>query len=179
MPPKLNYRLPSDLKPYFYDIQLSFKYVNEEVQENFDGTSIISFECKKSTNKVILHIKNLDIKNHTLKVEDNANASFVLTDFAWEHDEEREFFTAMLPTNLQATRNYTITIGYVGYLLQDNVGFYKSSYTNSNGQKRFLIIFSYYFKLKILSNNFVDGWSLLRWSQQMLESHFPALMSQR
>lgn len=140
-PPKINYRLPGDLKPYFYDISLSFKYVNEEVQEQFDGTSTISFECKKTTNKVVLHIKNLDIKNHTIKVVDNANPSFNFTDIPWEHDEEREFFTALLPANLQASRNYTITIGYVGYLLQDNVGFYKSSYTNANGEKRFLAYF--------------------------------------
>ena len=105
-PVKINYRLPTDLLPYFYDIEISLKYNNEELGDMFDGTVYIDVDCKKDTNKVILHIKELDIKNDTITITDKSNSSFELKNLKWEHDEEREFMIIHLPESLKQSKNY-------------------------------------------------------------------------
>ena len=67
---KINYRLPTHLKPFYYEISIK-SFIGSMFAEKsfkFDGNINISFTCLNSTDKIVLHIKDLEIKNETLKL---------------------------------------------------------------------------------------------------------------
>ena len=65
----VNYRLPTHVIPYLYEIEIK-PYIGYEFNERsftFDGKTNIHFNCVRPTDKVIFHINDLKIKNLALK----------------------------------------------------------------------------------------------------------------
>ena len=139
--PKLNYRLPTDLLPYHYDVLSTFQFINL-INNGFpyDGETEIHFSCKRTTSSLIFHINKLEIENSSLSLKSLTDSSFSeLKAFNWYNDFTRHFFIANLTQLLRAGHNYTISMKYVGYLTDDNAGFYRSSYIDENGNIKWLM----------------------------------------
>ena len=82
----------------------------------------------------------LDIDNSSLKLISLTDDSFTaLTAFNWNNDFTRQFFIANLTQPFKAGHNYTVSMKYVGYLTDDNAGFYRSSYINENNDTVWLM----------------------------------------
>ena len=142
---KLNYRLPLDIKPYFYDLTIFTTFNDVTAPDDYIGIVKIDFKCFKETDKVILHGKDLYIFNKTVKVSAVMESMHQdITIRRLDHDYEREFLIIELNNQLTANLNYTISIKYQGYFKDDNVGFYRSFYFDNQGTKRYDLFFFYY-----------------------------------
>jgi aminopeptidase N len=140
---KLDYRLPTDLVPYLYDVKSEFQFVNvNNIYKGFpyNGETTISFTCAKPTSSLVFHINRLDIDNSSLKLTSLTDGSFTtLTAFNWYNDYTRQFFIANLTQSFKAGHNYTVSMKYFGYLTDDNAGFYRSSYINEKNDTVWLM----------------------------------------
>ncbi len=129
------------MKPYFYEIALDVDF-NRTTKNYFEykGAVKISFACLNSTRSLVFHVDNLKIENSSLRLESPSDASFTHVDaFYWTNDYERQFFIANFTRPLfKAGHNYTLSLSYTGYLKDDNAGFYRSSYLDNNGNKKFV-----------------------------------------
>ena len=135
----IDYRLPLDLMPYYYEIRLkSFLDIDESIYSNrsftYDGAVNISFSCEKPTNKVILHSKNLEIRGESINIFSNTDADVVASQ-EWQKDEERDFLMINLNKECTKDHNYTLHISFMGKIVDALEGYYKSSYVDSNGKK--------------------------------------------
>ena len=129
------------MKPYNYDLLFKTQF-NTEIDNSFayDGEVTISFTCLNDTNELIFHINALLINNGTLSVKSLTDSSFTeIKAFNWRNDFERQFFMASLPQAFKRNHNYTVFVQFTGYLTDNNAGFYRSSYIDDNGQKRWLL----------------------------------------
>ena len=140
---KLNYRLPTELVPFAYDITSEFQFINvSSVYKGFpyNGHTSISFTCVQATSSLVFHINKLDIDNSSLVLNSTTDISFTtLNGFSWYNDFTRQFFIANLTQSLKVGHNYTVSMNYVGYLTDDNAGFYRSSYINENNDTVWLM----------------------------------------
>jgi aminopeptidase N len=139
--PKLNFRLPTNLQPFNYDILVRFQFVN--ISGNgfpYDGEVTIGFTCVQDTSNLVLHVNKMLIYNSTLSLKSSTDQSFgELNGFNWYNDFERHFFIANLTKTLRNGHNYTLYMKYTGYLTDDNAGFYRSSYLDSNRTRKWLM----------------------------------------
>ena len=140
--PKIDYRLPIDLLPFYYDLYFEFQF-DTLVSNSFpyNGQVFLYFACVKNTSSLVLNINKLDVQNSSLKLSSTTDQNFnPLTAFNWYNDFTRQFFIANL-TEQQFTegQNYTLFIQFVGYLTDDNAGFYRSSYFDDNGNLKWLM----------------------------------------
>lgn len=141
-PVKLNYRLPGDLIPNHYDIMLDVQFTNQTANNKsfpYNGFVKINFTCIKETNQLVFHMNQINITRITLKGINDTSFGNDLTDFNWSFEDERQFFQASLPRILQKGYSYSVLIDYIGYLQDDNVGFYRSSYVTKDGIRRWLM----------------------------------------
>ena len=136
---KVEYRLPSDLKPSLYELTI-WAYFNDTVEPvDFNGTVKIYFKCFKSTDKIIIHAKELEIFNNTIKVQHSVDNQIRVKSLGFDY--EREFCIIELSNQLKKDENYTLFIQYRGYIKEDNIGFYRSSYHDNDGKRRLVFIF--------------------------------------
>lgn len=127
---KENYRLPTNIIPLNYVIKIQ-PFMNPN-QLYFKGSVLISVNCKESTNSIELHSKDLEIDREKILIknedDDFDSPKFNLTDFNYKD----EVLKLKLKENLNKGDNYTIYIEFKGYLHNNLVGFYRSSYIDSN-----------------------------------------------
>ena len=133
---KIDYRLPRDLSPYYYDITISTIFHDDIEPNDYNGSVKIYFKCIKETNKIIFHARNLDIFKRSVHVSDLQNNSFNYSQIYYE--AENEHFIIELINNLSADKNYSVSVKYKGHLRNDAAGFFKSLYLNNDGKKRWL-----------------------------------------
>ena len=139
--PLPDYRLPIDILPYHYDLLVKVQLINT-VGNSFpyDGELTLELTCFKGTSSLIFHIEKLDIDNSTISLKSSTDQEFgKLEGFDWYNDFQRNFFIANLTKSFKSGHNYTLYIKYTGYLADDNVGFYRSSYVDTNGVKKWLM----------------------------------------
>jgi hypothetical protein len=130
---EINYRLPTNLKPFEYEIYLK-PYIGEaQLYGNrsftFDGQVRIFYTCLEPTSKIVLHELDLQIKR---VVHGSQRQSQEIPMSQIEHDATREFLIINLRSNCQTNANYTLKIDYIGYLSTSLAGFYRSSYLDKN-----------------------------------------------
>ncbi len=133
-----NYRLPKDLKPLSYDIFVQPYFSSITKPEYFDGKVKIKFRCISDTNKLVLHMNNLEIINSTLLIESESDQNYKTSaNFAYNYDKETHFLTAELNAaqSFKANNIYSFSADFKGFLKDDNLGFYRSSYNDSDGLK--------------------------------------------
>ena len=138
---KINYRLPLDMRPYLYELTVLTDF-NEFVEPvDFNGTVIIHMKCMKTTDKIILHVKELEIFNKTIKLVKSTTQEVLIKSLSVDY--EREFFIVELYEQLQIEGNYTLFIQYRGFIKEDNIGLYRSSYIDNQGKQRYYITLLY------------------------------------
>jgi hypothetical protein len=118
------------LKPYFKAT---------EMPDYFDGTVKISFTCKTDTYKLVLHSKWLDIDNSTLRLSSDTDSNFdTISDMKWTYDSITHFVTFNLPDQVfRANNNYTFSASFKGYTKDDGLGFFRTSYLDSENTRKF------------------------------------------
>lgn len=124
-----DYRLPNNTIPLHYDVWLSTDIHRGETA--FTGNVKIRIRAVENTAQITLHYRQITIENIVLRnnlnnvIQDNVTFSFV---------EDLEFLQVNPTSSLVAGLEYVLEITYHGLLRDDNMGFYRSSYKNPQGQ---------------------------------------------
>ncbi|KAL3203643.1 hypothetical protein MRX96_041832 [Rhipicephalus microplus] len=105
-----NVRLPRSLVPVHYDVELTPRL---DGKFTFNGSVAILVRCVLETWNVTLHIKDLNVSDVSVSESNAAGRS------PWG-------------------ANYTVRMNFVGLLNDDLAGFYRSSYVDASGHKRWL-----------------------------------------
>ncbi|MBX9570607.1 MAG: M1 family metallopeptidase [Candidatus Obscuribacterales bacterium] len=126
-PETLEYRLPRTVVPSRYEIKLSPDLENFK----FDGEVNVEIDVKEKTTEILLNSLELDI--HTASV---SNGSKTLTP-AFSLDLDRERLSLKFADAVDAGK-WTLTIKYTGTLNDKLHGFYRSTYTDPEGNQRVL-----------------------------------------
>ena len=123
-----NVRLPDSLIPMRYRIHIHPNLTTLGVK----GQVTIEFNCKKETNFIVLHSKNLTIVEKVVlnnKGEELEIDRFLEYTYAQQiYIETKEYFTVGM--------NYSLNIRYQSKLGRELEGFYLSSYVNKDGVTR-------------------------------------------
>ena len=122
-----NFRIPSDTVANHYDL-----FLHPKLDSNvFSGTVTIHIEAKQPRDFFLCHIKYLNVTKSELKTE---SGDVVPISRAFEYPQN-EFWVVQLEENV-LPGNYTLYLEFDGLLDNGIVGFYKSVYTNANGEQR-------------------------------------------
>ncbi|XP_076637043.1 uncharacterized protein LOC143349583 [Colletes latitarsis] len=123
------YRLPENIIPleYLIDVTPHIKTFT------FDGEVTIRAQVTTETNEIVLHSSEIKHDKITVSLQgkmlniNNKNTT-----------EKYDLLTIVLSEQLKSGSEITITIKYSGFLNEEMRGFYRSSYTTSNGDTRWL-----------------------------------------
>lgn len=137
---KVNYRLPTNIKPYYYDLTVATKFNDSSEPNDFDGNIKIYFTCLLKTNKLILHMRDIDLINSTIHIKGLTDQTFELHHLAYKYEQKSNFLTFELNKEFQSNHNYTISMQYKGYVKDDLTGFYRSSYIDNNKKKKSVLL---------------------------------------
>ncbi|XP_069173006.1 LOW QUALITY PROTEIN: uncharacterized protein [Procambarus clarkii] len=133
---EVDIRLPTALKPLHYVVKLQ-PFING----NFSivGYVEIEIEVLEPTSNITLHILDIITKNETIKVvpSDDVNGTGIEVQQNL-YDNDRQFYTGVLAEELEVGRNYILSMQFLGYLNDELVGFYRSTYTDEDGNTRLL-----------------------------------------
>lgn len=137
---KINYRLPHNLKPYYYDLTITTKFYDIIEPTDFDGDVKINFTCLSNTNKLVLHMRDIDLVDSSILIKGVTDTSFDFHHIKWTYDNQTHFLTFELNKQFQVNHNYTVHIKYKGYIKDNGAGFYQSSYIDAQGNKKLIEI---------------------------------------
>lgn len=144
----INYRLPNNTKPEAYVITIATDIANGKFE--FDGTVKIAVRVLETTRNITLHQRQLKILSTELVTDDNHRYRTLLP----HYDPDTEFLTITTTEEVIYPGNLVyLTIKYKGTLRDDAAGFYRSSYTNSEGKK--VYEFKFKNKIKVSMNDFI------------------------
>lgn len=122
------YRLPTNVLPINYNIKLQPFILDTHF--NYTGSIEILIECKESTNLIELNAAGLDIHLNEMKIheDDHTKTGFKVT----KHVYKDEVLKLELDRKLNANKNYIIYMPFTGKITNSLVGFYRSSYFDSD-----------------------------------------------
>jgi hypothetical protein len=128
------YRLPQTAIPLLYTITLTPDY-NDFA--NFTGEIEILVTAKTDGNNISLHYDDMTIDSRTV-TEMNDTELKLEEDKDQSYDDTTNIYTLTLSDGktFRPNKFYKIKINYTGYLRDDMAGFYRSSYTTADGEKR-------------------------------------------
>lgn len=128
--------LPKDNVPQSYDIKM---HVNLSTF-TFTGTVNIIVKAVKPTDFLVLHIKNLDITNFSVK--STANDKSILCIDHLEYTKNEQFYMK-LERMLLVDEEINIEMSFNAALGGSNLaGFYRSSYKTKLGETRYVVYFN-------------------------------------
>ena len=128
--------MPTDIKPYFYELKLKPYIGTNESYGNksftFEGHVNISLSCVNQTDKIVLHQKDLNIISVRL-FEINNSYYFgyqqnEIKGHSIAYDLEKDFLIIKLSSYLVKSNHYVLSIGFSGKIAQVMYGFYRSSF---------------------------------------------------
>ncbi|XP_048251053.1 glutamyl aminopeptidase-like [Haliotis rufescens] len=135
LPPWRKIRLPRDLVPSFYEVQLTVDLTHFI----YRGSVNISVRVVKATSFVMFHRNAIDIIERTVQVlpiGDQYPARKIKRQF---YDNEYQFHVAELDGELPAGSEYVIQVAeYDGHIRDNLTGLYFSSYKTKEGRTRYL-----------------------------------------
>lgn len=129
----VNYRLPNTTHPETYDISL----LTRVDQNNFDfnGVVKIGIVVDQPTREIVLHARQLTVTRVQLaRLSGNIPIDIQILPHTYEVVTEFLKITTN-GVNLIPGDRLELHIAYSGILREDEMGFYKSSYINTNGTK--------------------------------------------
>lgn len=128
-------RLPRSVVPEHYDVELQPYIIPDNF--TFDGKVRIFIRILEATDNVTLHINNVTVDEKSVKltlVQSEKEQEILST----SQDEEKQFFILHPKDKLKEGELYQIYMEYVGSLNDQLVGFYRSSYTDGEGNKKWI-----------------------------------------
>ena len=130
-----SFRLPTDTRPIHYYIQLTTDI--DKGIFNFSGVVQITIEALEDTSEITLHYRQITIDNINLW---SAGESPVLLEenIAFTQDERLEFLRIPTSEALVTDERYIVEISYNGILRDDNFGFIRASYRDTEGEIHWL-----------------------------------------
>lgn len=123
---EFSYRLPNHTFPVHYDVNLRTSI--HEADFHFTGNVNILVNVVEETDSIILHSNNNFINEVTLS---SGGSSIPIT---IEIDVTFQQIRILPAITLPANTEYNIYIDFDGFLRTDQSGFYRSSYTNDDGE---------------------------------------------
>eukprot|EP00049_Salpingoeca_infusionum_P010151 m.171714 g.171714 ORF g.171714 m.171714 type:complete len:874 (+) comp14559_c0_seq1:346-2967(+) len=121
--------LPQDLYPSHYDVEL----VPDLVKFTFDGKVKISVEVRNATKTVTLHSRELAISTASF-----SNTTGFTTSVATISFDIKAMTVTMVFEEEMPTGQGFLDIEFVGQLNNQMAGFYRSTYTDINGDKKIM-----------------------------------------
>lgn len=129
------FRLPNNTRPIRYDIQLTTDIHRAEF--NFSGVVRILIEALENTSEITLHYRQITID--TVNLWSSAETPVLLEgNITPALDERLEFIRIPTAEELVAHEHYIVEVEYNGILREDNFGFLRASYRDSDGETRWL-----------------------------------------
>ncbi|XP_071788435.1 aminopeptidase N-like isoform X2 [Asterias amurensis] len=138
-------RLSTDVLPKRYSVILQPFLTPDDATDShlqrhftFDGDVSIKVECNRPTQTITLHTKNLTLHRNPIVKSRSAGAAAEDLFQSYKFVGEFDFLVITLREELQVAQDYEISIAYSGELNENLYGFYRSSYTAANGEKRWI-----------------------------------------
>jgi len=124
------YRIPEDTLPLHYDL-----YLHPDLQAGmFSGQVAIKVAVTSPKSFLVAHVKEMNVTSTKLKDESTGTYLELKDYFEYKPNQ----FWVVLPKMELKKGNYSIDLEFNGSLNDKIVGFYKSVYTNKNGEKRMI-----------------------------------------
>ena len=128
------YRLPLTVTPELYTITLTPDYNDFAT---FTGEIEIWVRAKTDGNIISLHYDNITIDSRTVTEINGRELPLDDDDDEYSYNKTTNIYTLRLSNEkFTPEKRYKITIKYKGHLQDDMAGFYRSSYTTEDGEKR-------------------------------------------
>ncbi|XP_033828992.1 leucyl-cystinyl aminopeptidase isoform X1 [Periophthalmus magnuspinnatus] len=122
-------RLPQSVRPLSYDLTL-----NPDLDKmTFTGHSVITMFVRHNTKHIVLHSMNLNINKATFKLGDEKATTVTVLEF-----KPKQQIAVKFTEELKAGQLCVLTIDYSANLSHTYDGFYNSSYTDKEGNKKVL-----------------------------------------
>ncbi|XP_071539736.1 aminopeptidase N-like isoform X8 [Panulirus ornatus] len=135
---EVNIRLPRALKPLHYMVKLQ-PFINGNF--SIQGFVQVRMVALQATSNLTLHIADIITKNDTIKlvpVDDPEGPGIGITQNLY--DNERQFYIALLETELVEGKQYVLSMQFTGYLNDQLKGFYRSTYKDQDGNDRWIAV---------------------------------------
>ncbi|XP_047448028.1 leucyl-cystinyl aminopeptidase [Mugil cephalus] len=122
-------RLPRSIRPLSYDITL-----NPDLGSmTFTGRTVINMSVFHSTKRIVLHGANLNITKATFKLGDGQASNVTVLEY-----KPNQQIAVKFSQELKTGQYCVLTLDYSASLSHTYDGFYNSSYTDKDGNKRVL-----------------------------------------
>lgn len=126
-----SYRLPNNTIPLKYDVQISTNIHRGDPE--FRGTVKIEIAVIAKTNKIVLQLRQLTIVDVKLYGSKNILSNEIGI-VSRQQVDDLEFLEITASREFEIGEKPMLVITYVGQLRDDNLGFYRSSYIDSEGK---------------------------------------------
>ncbi|XP_060695276.1 thyrotropin-releasing hormone-degrading ectoenzyme-like [Hemiscyllium ocellatum] len=125
-------RLPTSIKPYHYDLNLTAFMDNF----TFTGEICIWMHCVNPTKYIVLHADKLPVEGVEVTVANTSEHLGIRKYFLYP---QNQVLVIMLTRELKAQKHYTATIKYSAKIADELLGFFRSSYV-TNGERSYLAV---------------------------------------
>lgn len=129
--PHKDLRLPKDLKPLSYKLDLRVNLTTLK----YNGVVKIQIACDQTTRYVILHCGDLDVTNVSVTTVENSREKGMLLKRILAFKEHQQLCIELRDA-LRKEGFYYVTLEFKSKISDRLEGFYKSSYTTETGMKR-------------------------------------------
>uniref|UniRef100_A0A182VK77 Aminopeptidase n=1 Tax=Anopheles merus TaxID=30066 RepID=A0A182VK77_ANOME len=129
-----SYRLPNTTVPTHYTLRLDTD-IHREIFD-YTGNVQIRINVLEATDQIVLHSSRSEITH--VQLRNGVGLNVTVKNF--ELDDDKEFLVVNVGTTLQPnTGTYTLEIDFTNSIARnDQAGFYRSSYDDENGVRRYL-----------------------------------------
>jgi aminopeptidase N len=134
-----NGRLPRDVEPFHYDLELQPDIYTGAPPFFFDGYVEIFIRALQVTNEIVLNQRRLNIVGINIGVDPNTpvgSPSPILLN--WSADNTTEFLTLGVANSLVIGAQYFLKIYFKGQLGSSGDGLYYDSYVDTDGSTKYL-----------------------------------------
>nr|AMO02527.1 aminopeptidase N3 [Tityus serrulatus] len=128
-----NFRLPSTIFPRHYIIEIKSYLTPNNFK--FEGKEQITLECVQKTDEIFIHALNLAIDEEEINLRSENNdvkISHV------KHYPDIHLVLIKLKQDLHPNSSYNLSLNFSGNIFDDGLGFYYSSYKNSENNTNYL-----------------------------------------
>uniref|UniRef100_UPI00398EB968 thyrotropin-releasing hormone-degrading ectoenzyme-like n=1 Tax=Pristiophorus japonicus TaxID=55135 RepID=UPI00398EB968 len=125
-------RLPTSVKPYHYDLNITAFMDNF----TFSGEASIQIHCVNSTKYIVLHADKLPVEGAEVTVANSSDHLGIRRYFLYP---QNQVLVIILTRELKAQKRYTVKIKYSSNIADELLGFFRSSYVTS-GERRYLAV---------------------------------------
>lgn len=133
----LNYRLPTDVLPSKYVVELTpyFETKNGKERFTFDGKVDITLRAVRADiRQIVLHANGLEVSGSP-RLRDAVTVLTEIRIISLSNDVRTHKYTLVLEKALPINEDYVLSIQYLGHLTSNMRGFYRSSYEENGVTK--------------------------------------------